>query len=68
MATLKQSLGHTAEKTLRPVQPQKPAKAARKKADPDVRQQPGLKLPIKGGKPKVEAKVEAPLKLARKRA
>src|SRR4051794_34913852 len=68
MAALKQSLGQTAEKAPQSTKPQKPVKAARKKAGPDIRQQPGLKLPIKGGKPKAEAKVEAPLKSARKRA
>src|SRR4051794_30025513 len=74
MAALKQSLGQAEDRVTPsaaslPSPPlKKPGKATRKKAAPDVRRQPGLKLPIKGGKPKVEAKVEAPLKSARKRA
>jgi hypothetical protein len=68
MAALKQSLGQTAEKVPKATLPQKPAKAARKKAAPDVRQQPGLKLAIKGGKSKADEKVEQPQKPARRRA
>jgi DNA end-binding protein Ku len=58
MATLKKSLGQPEEKKAAPT----------KKARAADRQQPSLKLPIKGGKPDEKVVAQATIKPSRKRA
>jgi hypothetical protein len=60
MAALKKSLGQPEEK--------KAAPAKKARATEDARKQPGLKLPIKGGKPDEKAAAQATTRPSRKRA
>jgi DNA end-binding protein Ku len=60
MAALKKSLGQPEEKKAAPAKKARPAD--------DARKQPGLKLPIKGGKPDDKAPAQATTRPSRKRA